>query len=114
MGGDISAGGDASATLRDAPAETAAPSSDAGSRISVGLLLGYGIGLDLKGRPNPWGLGFGARGGYNLDQIYLGARFVFYLGGSKDIINGAACQLRRSTSGSSASKAATTLRPATR
>lgn len=89
MGGDMSAGGDASATPSDAPAgDSAAPSSDPAKPISVGLLLGYGIGLDLKGGPNPWGLGFGARGGYNIGQVYLGARFVFYLGGSKDVSTG--------------------------
>jgi opacity protein-like surface antigen len=78
---------DASATT-SAPAEApaAAPSSDAAKPISVGLLLGYGLGLDLKGGPNPWGLGFGARGGYNIGKVFLGARFVFYLGGSKDIV----------------------------
>lgn len=90
MGGDMSTGGDASATpSSDAPAgDTAAPSSGGEKPISVGLLLGYGIGLDLKGGPNPWGLGFGARGGYNIGQLYLGARFVFYLGSSKDVFNG--------------------------
>jgi opacity protein-like surface antigen len=47
--------------------------------ISVGLLLGYGISLE-DGDGNPWGLGFGLRGGYNIDAIYLGARFIYYLG----------------------------------
>jgi hypothetical protein len=51
--------------------------------ISVGLLLGYGISLEDGG--NPWGLGFGVRGGYNIDAIYLGVRFVYYLGESEDI-----------------------------
>lgn len=46
--------------------------------ISVGLLLGYGISLEDGG--NPWGFGFGVRGGYNIDAIYLGARFAYYLG----------------------------------
>jgi len=45
--------------------------------ISVGLLLGYGISFE---EGNPWGLGFGLRGGYNIDAIFLGARFVYYLG----------------------------------
>lgn len=89
MGGDTSAGGDASATPSEAPStDSAAPSSGGEKPISVGLLLGYGIGLDLKGGPNPWGLGFGARGGYNIGQVYLGARFVFYLGSSKDVPTG--------------------------
>jgi hypothetical protein len=47
--------------------------------VSVGLLLGYGISLE-DGDGNPWGLGFGVRGGYNIDAIYLGARFIYYLG----------------------------------
>jgi hypothetical protein len=59
--------------------------SDEGSRaakpISVGLLLGYGISLE---EGNPWGLGFGLRGGYNIDAIFLGARFVYYLGESEE------------------------------
>jgi len=50
--------------------------------ISVGLLLGYGI--SLEDGPNAWGLGFGVRGGYNIDAIYLGARFIYYLGDSED------------------------------
>jgi opacity protein-like surface antigen len=79
MGGDMSAGGDASATPSG---DSAAPSSDDPAKpISVGLLVGYGI--SLEDGANPWGIGFGARGGYNLGQIYLGARFVFYLGESE-------------------------------
>jgi hypothetical protein len=76
MGGDPVAEGDASGEL-------ASEDTGGGSKpISVGLLVGYG--LDLEDGPlNPWGLGFGARGGYNLDQIFLGVRFVFYLGGEE-------------------------------
>src|SRR6476620_6864399 len=64
MGGDMSAGGDASATPSDAPAaDSAAPSSgDPAKPISVCLLLGYCI--SLEDGANPWGVGFGARGGY--------------------------------------------------
>jgi hypothetical protein len=51
-------------------------------KISVGLLLGYGIAFDDF---NPWGVGLGVRGGYNLNQIYLGARFVYNLGTSEDL-----------------------------
>jgi hypothetical protein len=72
------------------PAENTAPapSADAGGPkkpISASLLLGYGVGLQSGG--NPWGLGFGLRGGYNLDKIYLGARFVYYLGKSVTVPN---------------------------
>lgn len=51
--------------------------------ISVGLLLGFGIGFD---EIDPWGLGFGLRGGYNLGAIFLGARFVYYLGESVEAL----------------------------
>jgi hypothetical protein len=70
------------------PAENTAPppSADASGPakpISVSLLLGYGISLEKGG--NPWGFGFGLRGGYNIDKIYLGARFVYYLGESQTV-----------------------------
>ncbi len=56
--------------------------------VSVGLLLGYGI--SLEDGPNFWGLGFGLRGGYNIDEIFLGARFVYYLGESEENAGGEA------------------------
>lgn len=70
LGGDTSAEGDA------VPVEDAGSGDD--KPISVKLLLGYGI--SLEDGLNAWGLGFGAGGGYNIGQIYLGARFVYYLG----------------------------------
>jgi hypothetical protein len=76
--GDIStdAEGDSSADSDEVPEASGAA---AARPISVGLLLGYGA--ILSDSPlNPWGLGFGLRGGYNIDAIYLGARFVYYLG----------------------------------
>ncbi len=72
-------GGEASTAA--APSAAPADSSGPAKPISVSLLLGYGV--SLKSGPNPWGFGFGARGGYNLDKIYLGARFAFYLGESQ-------------------------------
>jgi hypothetical protein len=57
--------------------------------VSVGLLLGYGISLE-DGDGNIWGLGLGLRGGYNIDEIYLGARFVYYLGDSEESAGGEA------------------------
>jgi hypothetical protein len=45
-------------------------------------LLGYGI--SFEDGPNAWGLGFGLRGGYNIDAIFLGARFVYYLGETEE------------------------------
>jgi hypothetical protein len=56
--------------------------------VSVGLLLGYGISLE-EGDGNIWGLGFGLRGGYNIDEIFLGARFIYYLGDSEEGPGGA-------------------------
>lgn len=63
------------------------PAGDVDKPISVKLLLGYGLSLegDDPGPDNPWGLGFGLGGGYNLGQIYLGARFVYYLGSSEEV-----------------------------
>jgi hypothetical protein len=46
-------------------------------KISAGLLLGYGISFEDQ---NGWGVGLGVRGGYNLNQIYLGGRFVYHFG----------------------------------
>jgi hypothetical protein len=50
--------------------------------FSAGLLLGFGT--DLGKDFNPWGLGIGVRGGYNLDRLYLGGRFVYHLGSSAE------------------------------
>ncbi|HKU38604.1 MAG TPA: hypothetical protein VJR89_10670 [Polyangiales bacterium] len=59
-------------------ASSAGPSSGGPAKpISAGLLLGYGISLEDA---NFWGFGFGLRGGYNIGAIFLGARFVYYLG----------------------------------
>jgi hypothetical protein len=68
-------------TEAEVSTDEAAPAADSGEKpISVGLLLGYGV--SLEDGPNPWGLGFGLRGGYNIDAIFVGARFVYYLGES--------------------------------
>jgi hypothetical protein len=80
--GDISADaleGDSAADSDEVPEASGAA---AARPISVGLLLGYGI--SFEDGPNPWGLGFGLRGGYNIDAIFLGARFVYYLGESEE------------------------------
>jgi opacity protein-like surface antigen len=50
--------------------------------LSLGLLLGYGA--DLGNSYNFWGLGLGLRGGYNLRKIYLGGRFVYQFGESRE------------------------------
>ena len=78
--------GDVAPVEETAAADTSADTAEVGGGgkpISVGLLLGYGI--SFEDGPNAWGLGFGLRGGYNIDAIFLGARFVYYLGASEDI-----------------------------
>jgi hypothetical protein len=59
----------------------------------VGARVGYGIytGDDLGGDFNPYGIGFGAAGGYTLDMnVHLGASFEYYLGDSTDSPGGEA------------------------
>ena len=54
------------------------------NKISAGLLIGYGVGFD---EPNIWGFGLGARAGYNLNQVYMGLRFMYNFGESySDVI----------------------------
>ena len=82
--GDVGTEGEVSTEVST---DDAAPAADTGAKpVSVGLLLGYGISLEDGG--NIWGLGFGLRGGYNIDEIFLGARFVYYLGESEDLPTG--------------------------
>jgi hypothetical protein len=52
----------------------------AATPFSFSLLVGYG--KDLSDFFNRWGFGLGAQGGYRLDHLYLGARFVYHFGGS--------------------------------
>jgi hypothetical protein len=54
--------------------------------LSVGVLAGAGFGLE-SGAADPWGLGFGVRGGYNLGGFYIGGRFVYYLGETTTVVN---------------------------
>lgn len=68
---EASGEGDASAAVGGSTGGPAKP-------ISAGLFLGYGI--SLEDGLNPWGFGFGIRGGYNIDQIFLGVRFLYFLG----------------------------------
>lgn len=80
MAGDM--GGEAAPAEASAEAPAEEMPADGGNKpISAGLLLGYGISLESGA--NAWGLGFGVGGGYTLDMgVYLGARFVYYLGES--------------------------------
>ena len=84
-GEEVAPSNEPEADASAAPQEEAPAADDGKKAISVALLLGYGVSLEDGG--NPWGFGFGARGGYNLDQVYLGARFVFYLGESVTVPN---------------------------
>jgi hypothetical protein len=59
----------------------------------LGARVGYGIytGDELGGDFNPYGIGFGAAGGYTLDMnVHLGASFEYYLGASEDFPGGSA------------------------
>jgi hypothetical protein len=57
-----------------------------GNRIEIGLAPGFGIkagDADWTGM-NPYGLGLGIRGGYELDfKMFIGAGFVYHLGSSE-------------------------------
>jgi hypothetical protein len=74
-----------SATQGDATTQPVPPSdqSAVARPWAVGLLLGYGF--DLRNPFNMWGLGLGLRGGYNLGlgPIYIGGRFVYQFGDSR-------------------------------
>ncbi|MGD8859318.1 MAG: hypothetical protein PVI30_04850 [Myxococcales bacterium] len=59
--------------------------------IAVALAVGYGLNLssDVTADVNPFGLGFGARGGYSMGRIYVGGRLMIFLG-SEELQLGAA------------------------
>jgi len=82
-GANVAAG--ARGPERAAARAGSAPSGRGSKPISVGLLLGYGH--DIGEPANPWSIGFGARGGYSLGGVFLGARFVFYLGKTEDVVD---------------------------
>ncbi len=87
---DVSAETNLETTAIAEPVEEGADNSEVADArpISVALLLGYGLDLGGTGTINPFGLGFGVRGGYNFDEIYIGGRFMFFLGGSEDFPGG--------------------------
>jgi hypothetical protein len=53
--------------------------------ISAALLIGFGT--DLGKDFNPWGFGFGLRGGYNIGRIYVGGHFAYHFGSSAEFIS---------------------------
>lgn len=66
------------------------PAARAQKPISLGLLLGYALDFE-EGDVNPFGFGFGLRGGYTLNMgLYLGGHFVYFLGESYDMAGGEA------------------------
>lgn len=50
--------------------------------ISIAMIGGYGVMADEDAADgvNPFGIGFGVLGGYTVDRVYLGTRFLFFLG----------------------------------
>jgi len=60
----------------------AVPAARGGRPISLGLLLGAGVAFQDA---NPWGFGFGVRGGYNLGPWFFGGRFVYHVGSSTEV-----------------------------
>lgn len=78
--GDVSAQAASVAASSEGDASAAVGGSTAGpaTPLSAGLSLGYGI--SLEDGPNIWGFGFGVRGGYNIDAVYLGMRFLYFVG----------------------------------
>lgn len=61
------------------PDASAKPRHDRSIRITI--ISGYGLELDpgVTG-VNPFGVSFGVRGGYTLGPVYLGTRFLFFVG----------------------------------
>lgn len=61
-----------------------APTPEAERPIRVALSSGYGLDLDPGVTSvNPFGVSFGVRGGYMLGPVYVGTRFLFFLGESR-------------------------------
>ncbi len=75
-------------------AEAAPPGDKPERRISIAVIAGIGInetkikdegGNETKDGVSTHGAGIGLRGGYTLPmKVYIGAAFVYHLGGSKD------------------------------
>jgi hypothetical protein len=68
----------------------AGPPPDLGPPYQAALLLGVGGTLnDTAGSVNPLGFGFGVRGGYRiLPEVVVGARFLYFIGGSSALPTG--------------------------
>ena len=70
----------ARAAKEDEPVEK--PASDETRPISIGLVGGYGLIVDDAATEgvNPFRVGFGISGGYAIGPLYIGTRFLFFLG----------------------------------
>jgi len=73
------------AKSKEAAAKGGEDEGDSGGKprpkpISVSLLAGYGHTFNADDHLNPLGVGFGVRGGYNFSALYVGMRFMFFLG----------------------------------
>jgi hypothetical protein len=58
------------------------------SKATVGVGVGYGVytGDEMGADFNPYGIGFGVRGGYTLPaNVYLGGLFEYYLGATEEV-----------------------------
>jgi hypothetical protein len=63
--------------------EVEAPPDPGAKGLGIGALLGYG--LSLESGANIWSAGFGLQGNYDTGVFVIGARFVYYIGGSEEI-----------------------------
>ena len=70
-------------TAAGARAQETRDSSEPVRPISAALFLGVGTALGEEF--NPYGFGFGVRGGYSLGPLYLGGRFAYHLGTSEEV-----------------------------
>lgn len=68
----------------------AGPPPDLGPPYQAALMVGLGATLnDTAGSINPLGFGFGLRGGYRiLPEAVVGARFLYFIGGSTALPTG--------------------------
>jgi hypothetical protein len=80
------------ARSKEAAAAKGAKDEDGGKPrpmpISVSLLAGYGHTFNADDHLNPLGVGFGVRGGYNFSALYVGLRFMIFLGDSERVAAG--------------------------
>ena len=73
----------------DADPEAADKAERRRRAIRIALVSGYGIDLDPSVTGvNPFGVSFGVRGGYTLGSVYLGTRFLFFVGEARVLPDG--------------------------